>query len=74
MSTDAIDATLCRVRMTVPNGATEDRWLTREYAKYVPDVQVYAYVDVLTGRRFAPSCVTEIREGRVRIEAVEVEE
>jgi hypothetical protein len=65
-----IQATLVRVRLSYPDGPTEDRWCVPERK----GEDVYAYRDAVHGKLYAPRCCTEIREGLIEIRAVEVQE
>jgi hypothetical protein len=67
------DAVYCRIQLRPPLGEREFRWCCQEYSGDGSGT-IYAYRDVITGRRFPPSCVDEIREGRVQIQAVEITE
>jgi hypothetical protein len=78
--TEPIKATLVRIRLTYPDGPAEDRWCVPERpgeqiqvrSKTGDPPEVYAYRDAVHGKLYAPRCCTEIRDGLVRIEAVEV--
>ena len=77
-----IQATLVRVRLSYPDGPTEDRWCVPERPGERFDIRdesgkktdVYAYRDAVHGKLYAPRCCTEIREGLIEIRAVEVKE